>query len=474
MPINIKPCHVLVVGDLMLDKYWMGDITRISPEAPVPVVNVKNEETRVGGAGNVALNTKGLTAKTSLLGLIGQDEAGERIKALLNEHQIDHYLQQTAGVPTTTKLRVLSQRQQTIRLDFESAYHAIPKKQLLDYYSQVIADVDVVIFSDYQKGALSDITTLIEIANTHEVPVLVDPKGHDFSIYRGADLIKPNRKEFERVVGPCETQQDMIAKGQALMQAHEIAALLITLGEDGMLLIEANGESHAIPASSGELVDVTGAGDTVIATFAVAKASGKSNQVAMHLANLAAGVAVSKLGAVPVTLSQLTSAYMHAQPIPYGITEPEALAKAVQAVQAQRQRVVFTNGCFDILHAGHVSYLEKAKALGDKLIVAINSDESIKRLKGPSRPISPLMSRLKVLATLSPIDWVVVFEEDTPEALLSLIKPDVLVKGGDYTEDGIVGADIVKAYGGQVQAIQHDYLHLSSTQLINRMDVTVK
>lgn len=474
MPINIKPCHVLVVGDLMLDKYWMGDITRISPEAPVPVVNVKKEETRIGGAGNVALNTKALTAKTSLLGLIGQDEAGERIKALLNEQQIDHYLQQTAEVPTTTKLRVLSQRQQTIRLDFESAHHVISKKQLLDYYSQVIADVDVVIFSDYQKGALSDITTLIEIANTQQVPVLVDPKGHDFSIYRGADLIKPNRKEFEWVVGPCETQQDMIEKGQALIQAHEIAALLITLGEDGMLLIEANGETHAIPASSGELVDVTGAGDTVIATFAVAKASGKSNPVAMHLANLAAGVAVSRLGAVPVTLSQLTSAYMHAQPIAYGITEPKELAKAVQAVQAQGQRVVFTNGCFDILHAGHVSYLEKAKALGDKLIVAINSDESIKRLKGPSRPISPLLSRLKVLATLRPIDWVVVFEEDTPEALLSLIKPDVLVKGGDYTEDGIVGAEIVKAYGGHVQAIQHDYLHLSSTQLINRMDVTVK
>jgi D-beta-D-heptose 7-phosphate kinase/D-beta-D-heptose 1-phosphate adenosyltransferase len=469
MSLNLTSPNIVVVGDLMLDKYWSGGTNRTSPEAPVIVVNVKEESFRIGGAGNVALNCQALGANTTILGIIGQDSAGRTLKSELKAKNISHFLQEEATLETITKLRVLSQKQQAIRLDFEQSYQDCAKTLLNEQYKAALEKTDIVILSDYHKGTLSDPQTLIQLAKAQNIPVLVDPKGQDFSRYRGASLIKPNRKEFELIVGPCANQSDLIEKGRALIDSLNIETLLLTLGEEGMLLIEANGEVGHVPSSSKELVDVTGAGDTVIASFAIAKASNKGHLASMHLANLAASIAVSRSGTAAVSLNDLKRAYLKDRTLAPGVASAKAVADAVHALKEQGKKVVFTNGCFDVLHAGHIAYLKKAKALGDKLIVGLNSDASIKRLKGSNRPVSPEESRLEVLASLRFVDWVVLFEEDTPENLLRLIKPSLLVKGGDYSQDDIVGAEIVLADGGEVMPIKHDFLHLSSTQIINRM-----
>lgn len=468
MPLNFSSSNILVVGDLMLDKYWSGSTHRTSPEAPVIVVNVSDEDYRVGGAGNVAINCKTLGANVSLLGLTGKDNEAACLKKHLENKGVFHYLQQTDNLKTITKLRVLSHKQQTIRLDFEDSYQDIDKATLNHYYSEALVDADVVILSDYAKGTLSDPQALIQAARKLNKPVLVDPKGNDFAKYRGASLLKPNKKEFELIVGPCKNQKQLIEKGQTLLDTLDIDTLLLTLGEEGMLLIEKSGAVGHVAANSKELIDVTGAGDTVIATFANAIASGKSHLAAMHIANLAAGIAVSKSGTAEVTLNELNLAYLEERSFEHGITTAQKLKLTVNQLKAQGKKVVFTNGCFDLLHAGHIAYLKKAKALGDKLIVAINSDASIKRLKGESRPVSPQESRVEVLAALRFVDWVIVFDEDTPENLLRLLEPSILVKGGDYSIDGVVGASLVQAYGGEVKVLKHDFLHMSSSNLIAR------
>jgi D-beta-D-heptose 7-phosphate kinase/D-beta-D-heptose 1-phosphate adenosyltransferase len=469
MPQKFKHSKVLIVGDVMLDRYWSGSTSRISPEAPVMVVNVKDQKETVGGAANVALNIAALEGKATLIGMIGNDDAGQKVDALLEHDHIDHYLQKSDRHPTITKLRVLSQRQQMIRLDFEESFKDVAKTETLKQFEKALPDADLVILSDYNKGTLSDPQALIQLARNHNKPVLIDPKGHDFSKYRGASLIKPNQKEFEAVVGECPTEAIMIEKAKQQIATLDLQGMLITRGGKGMLLVMRDGTVSTAAAHSGELIDVSGAGDTVIATFALALASDYSHSAAMHLANLAASIVVAKLGTATVSNAELTKAHLGQHHTAHAILTREALAEQVKQAQTEGETVVFTNGCFDILHAGHVEYLQKAKALGDRLVVAVNDDASVSRLKGPTRPASPLESRLKVLAALEAVDWVVPFNEDTPENLLRLLKPDVLVKGGDYDDAGIVGHEIVKNYGGKVLPIKHDYLHISSTKIIDKM-----
>ena len=311
----------------------------------------------------------------------------------------------------------------------------------------------MLILSDYGKGAVANHQALIQAAKQQGVAVLVVPKGTDFSIYQGATLLTPNLAEFEAIVGPCQDEHQLVAKGAELMQALDLEALLVTRGEQGMTLLRPQLPALHLPAKAREVFDVTGAGDTVISTLAAALAADESLPKAMVLANIAAGIVVAKLGTATVSAPELRRALQRENGAGRGVLSLQQLQAAVEDAKAQGEKVVFTNGCFDILHAGHVTYLEQARAQGDRLVVAINGDASVTRLKGPGRPINAVDRRMAVLAGLGAVDWVVSFNEDTPENLLRLLKPDVLVKGGDYAVDQVVGAEIVRANGGEVKVL---------------------
>src|SRR3990167_3103390 len=467
---DFSKARLLVVGDVMLDRYFFGDTKRISPEAPIPIVTVTHRDHRPGGAGNVALNIASLGGKVTLLGITGNDEAAHILAQQLEAATVTpHFLMQD-NLSTIIKLRVISQHQQLIRLDFEAPLEAIDPNQLLDKFQQALSQTDLVILSDYSKGTLSRPGAFIELARKANVPVLVDPKSTDFNVYQYATIVTPNFKEFEAVVGRCENEQTIYKKGQALLETHHFKALLITRGEDGMTWIEKNHTAH-IPAYAREIFDVTGAGDTVIATLGLAIAAGLDGVQSATLANLAASLVVNKLGAATVTLPELTAALTGKTNFATGILNEEQLIRAVKEVQAQGKKVVFTNGCFDIIHAGHVASLQLAKQLGDYLIVAVNADESVRKLKGQNRPINHLEHRMKVLAGFDAVDWVIPFKDETPERLLKLIHPDVLAKGGDYTIDQVVGADIVRAYGGLVRIVTHD-ITTSSSSILEQLNTS--
>ena len=463
---HFNQASILVVGDIMLDRYWFGDTSRISPEAPVPIVRVDHIDHRPGGAANVALNIAALGAKTILLGMTGKDEAAHILQQQLSAASITHDLCQLDSFSTIIKLRVISRHQQLIRMDFESPLISAEKDLLLKKFQTHLNKVNLVILSDYKKGTLSHPQAFIELARAANIPVLVDPKGNDFTIYKHANIITPNFKEFEAIVGHCRNEQEIIEKGRALLQQYHIHTLLITRGEHGMTLIQKNDMLH-LPAYAREVLDVTGAGDSVISTIGAAMASGMELPQAMSLANLAASIAVGKLGAAIVSSPELQAALTGKTNLVNGIVNKEQLLQAVIAARSQGKKIIFTNGCFDILHAGHVICLQMAKQLGDCLIVAVNTDESISALKGPNRPINHLEHRMTVLAGLGVVDWVVPFSEATPENLLHLIKPDVLVKGGEYQINQVVGADIVHAYGGDVRIIGDKIS--SSSSIINRI-----
>lgn len=458
---------VLVIGDVMLDRYWFGDTARISPEAPVPVVKINNIDNRPGGAGNVALNMAALGTNVILLGITGKDEAAKTLIQQLTAASVLHDFCSLDTLSTIIKMRVISRHQQLLRLDFEENFFAAKKDYLIDRYQAYLSKADLVVLSDYKKGTLSDPQAFIQLARKANVPVLVDPKGTDFSIYRNATIITPNFKEFEAIVGACQTEQDIIDKGHNLLKAYNIASLLVTRGEDGITLIEEHNTLH-FPAYAREVFDVTGAGDTVMAVLGSAFAAGENLINATALANLAASLVVGKLGAATVSTPELQVALTGKTSFATGIVNEEQLLRATKEVRAQKKRIVFTNGCFDIIHAGHVTSLQMAKQLGDYLIVAVNTDESIRKIKGPSRPINNLEHRMTVLAGLGVVDWVVPFPDDTPERLLRLYKPDMLVKGGDYRLDQVVGADIVRAYGGEVRVMNHN-IKTSSSAILNRM-----
>jgi len=456
--------QVLVVGDLMLDRYWYGSTSRISPEAPVPVVKVGQREDRIGGAGNVALNIASLGGGASLIAVVGKDEAAEALSLRLHAAGIHCDFQVSEARPTITKLRIISRSQQLLRLDFEDAFGNEDTTLFEEKTRSLLDRVGALVLSDYAKGGLGDPQPLISAARQQGIPVLVDPKGTEFSRYRGATLMTPNLHEFEGVVGACSSEHELVQKGQALMQQLELDALLVTRGEHGMTLIRPGQPELHLPARAREVFDVTGAGDTVISVLAASLAAGESLPEAVALANIAASIVVAKLGTATVSGPELRRAIQQDQGSERGVLTPEQLAIDLEDARAHGEKIVFTNGCFDILHAGHVGYLEQARKLGDRLIVAVNGDGSVSRLKGEGRPINPLERRMAVLAGLEAVDWVTFFDEDTPRELLRLLKPDILVKGGDYDKKSVVGWEIVESYGGEVKPL--DFLDDHSTTAI--------
>jgi D-beta-D-heptose 7-phosphate kinase / D-beta-D-heptose 1-phosphate adenosyltransferase len=450
---GFSQARILVVGDVMLDRYWHGGTSRISPEAPVPIVKVEQSEDRPGGAGNVALNITALGAAASLVGITGKDEAAESLEASLTAVGVNCDFSQSPDQPTITKLRVISRHQQLLRMDFEEAFGMECSVAIQNKVSESIGDHGAMVLSDYAKGVLHDPQPMIKAANAANIPVLVDPKGSDFERYRGATLLTPNLSEFEAVVGPCEHEQDLVDKGEVLMERLDLQALLITRGEHGMTLLRPGKEEFHLPARAREVFDVTGAGDTVISVVAAALAAGEALPQAVALANIAASIVVGKLGTAAISAPELRRAVQIDQGSERGVVSREQLMMALADAREHGEKVIMTNGCFDIIHAGHVSYLEKARELGDRLIVAINNDDSVRRLKGAGRPINPEDRRMAVLAGLESVDWVVSFDEDTPENLLHDLKPDMLVKGGDYDYKGVVGWAIVESYGGEVKVL---------------------
>jgi D-beta-D-heptose 7-phosphate kinase/D-beta-D-heptose 1-phosphate adenosyltransferase len=464
---DFSRARLLVAGDLMLDRYWSGATGRISPEAPVPVVRVDGEEVRPGGAGNVALNAAALGSAVRLLGFSGDDAEADALSRSLSAGGVACRFLREPDIRTLVKLRVLSRHQQLIRLDFEDGFGACDTAALGQGFVEELASVDAVVLSDYGKGTLAEVPDLIARARDAGKPVLVDPKGTDFRRYRGATAITPNRAEFEAVAGPCHTDAELAAKAEALRADLALEALLVTRGERGMTLVRDGAEPAHIATRAREVFDVTGAGDTVIATLAAALAGGEAWEHAVALANLAAGVVVGRLGTVSVTPAELRRAHLAEQGGPKVLGEEELLTALTDA-RAHGERVVMTNGCFDLLHAGHVAYLQEAAGLGDRLMVAVNDDASVARLKGEGRPVTPLADRMAVLAGLAAVDWVVAFSEDTPERLIRAVAPDCLVKGGDYRPEAIAGYDAVTATGGEVVVLPFR-AGRSSTQMINAM-----
>jgi D-beta-D-heptose 7-phosphate kinase/D-beta-D-heptose 1-phosphate adenosyltransferase len=452
--------RVLVAGDVILDRYVHGVSERISPEAPVPVVRVTGSEERPGGAANVAMNIRSLGVAVQLTGITGADDAAAALQRILTAAGVRCRFVAREGAATITKVRVISQHQQLLRLDHESDPGATDA--LVQQYVQLLAGSTVVVLSDYAKGALAEVGAMIAAATAQRIPVLVDPKGTDFSRYRGATLLTPNQREFEAVAGRWRDESDLEARARSLCAHLGLAALLVTRGERGMTLIEAQRrDALQLAARAHEVFDVTGAGDTVIGVIAAALASGYPLPQAVEYANVAAGKVVEKLGTATVALDELNAALAPpgaAHRVVPRAELPDVLARA----RARGERIVMTNGCFDLLHPGHVGYLEQARALGDRLLVAVNSDASVARLKGPGRPVSPLASRMRLLSALACVDWVTPFDEDTPAALIGTVRPDVLVKGGDYTPAQVAGADIVLGYGGRVEILPFQGGHSSS------------
>ncbi len=454
---NIK---VLIVGDLMLDRYWHGSTKRISPEAPVPVVKVEQSEERPGGAGNVALNIASLGGSASLLGVTGNDEAADLLKARLQANQVSCDIISLNDFTTITKLRVISRHQQLIRLDFEEHSYQFEPQLLLEHFQQQLQQHNVIVLSDYDKGTLQNAQQFIQLAKSLNKKVIADPKGQDFSKYQGAYLLTPNMSEFEAIVGYCENDDVLVEKAHTLREKLDIHALLITRSEKGMSLIDNLGHHH-LPTQAHDVFDVTGAGDTVVAVTALAIAAGMSLMDAVQLANIAASIVIAKLGTATVNTKELNTALREMTTLQRGIVDEEHLLSLISDAQEHGEKVIMTNGCFDILHAGHVAYLQQAKKLGDRLVVAVNDDASIKRLKGEERPVNTMERRMQVLAGLSCVDWVVGFYEDTPTRLICRLQPDVLVKGGDNDPQLIPGGDCVRENGGQVLVM--DYLDNCST-----------
>ena len=436
----------------MLDRYWHGPARRVSPEAPVPVVDVEHTEDCPGGAANVALNVRGLGAQCTLLGCVGDDARGETLKRKLNASGVCEDLIVSPDTSTTLKLRIVSRQQQLLRTDFEQPTSAWLARKLAMQVPSQLEHADALIIADYDKGAVPDPQAIIEAARRVDVPVVVDPKAKPLRAYAGAAVLKPNEREFAAATGAWRDQAELGERAAALCADLDIGALVITHGAGGMSVATSEGYHH-LPARPVEVFDVTGAGDTAAAVLGIASALGWPVLDGARLANIAASIAVGKAGTAAVSGPELALAANRHSLADRGILSRDQLALATKAAAAAGEKLVFTNGCFDILHAGHVRYLEEARALGDRLIVAVNDDASVARLKGPGRPVNGLDRRLRVLAGLESVDWAVPFHEDTPNALLELVRPQVLAKGGDYQPHEVVGADFVRSYGGSVRVL---------------------
>jgi D-beta-D-heptose 7-phosphate kinase/D-beta-D-heptose 1-phosphate adenosyltransferase len=458
--------NVTVIGDVMLDRFWSGGSRRISPEAPVPVVNVMSQEDRAGGAGNVAVNLANLGIDVSLVGLCGEDDHARALRACVEATGVRWNVMPCGG-ETIVKLRVLSRNQQLLRMDFESPLASYGNDLFVGYARQHLADADLVVFSDYAKGSLSMVDRLLEVCREMGKPTLVDPKGLDFERYRGATVLTPNLAELEAIVGPCNDETALLEKTETLRVSLDVQAILVTRSEAGMTLIQAGSPPQHLAASAREVYDVTGAGDTVIAVMAGCLSAGLPLSESARFANQAAGIVVAKLGTASVTPAELR-AIPTSEPRPSnktGVMSESDLLVEIEQAKLTGQRVVMTNGCFDILHPGHVSYLQQASAQGDLLVVAVNDDDSVRRLKGPSRPVNPTADRMAILAALACVEFVVPFSEDTPVRLIEAVAPDVLVKGGDYKVEEIAGHESVLARGGRVITLDFVEGHSTSGML---------
>ena len=449
--------RVLIVGDLILDRYVSGEVSRISPEAPIPVLAARSTDERLGGAGNVAANLRSVEAEVELVGVVGDDALGTGLLGLLEKIGVEvSGCVRDATRPTTEKTRMVSGVQQLMRVDWERASDVgdAVADRLLDGMPERVARAGAVVLSDYGKGALPPrvISGVIAAARAAGVPCLVDPKGTDYSRYRGATLVTPNRKEAEEALGrKIASLDELPAAGLELMEAADLAATLITLGAEGIFHMERTGAWGRIPTVARQVFDVTGAGDTVIALLALGFAGGLELAQAVGLANAAAGIVVGRRGAASVTRAELRVALGERLERRGKVIRAEAeLDAQLQEWRNEGKRIVFTNGCFDILHAGHVKYLQFARSKGDVLLVGVNSDESVRRLKGPSRPVNQSDDRMVVLAAMEMVDAVVQFEDDTPLEVIERVTPDVLVKGEDWAEKGVVGREWVEDHGGQV------------------------
>jgi len=446
---KIKP-KILVIGDLMIDKYLWGDCNRISPEAPVQIINVKKETKVLGGAGNVVHNLKTLDANVEVLSVIGGCEISKELKGLFADINLktDYLIEQKDRV-TSKKTRIISSHQQVIRYDIESQedISSSSEEELLKIYQTILDEFDIVILSDYGKGVLTESITrqIIDIANLKNIKVIVDPKGSDYSKYTSAYLLTPNKKEASEATGIAIQDEGSLKLALKILKDFcNLSISLITLSEDGIAIFDNEFKSH--PTFAREVFDVTGAGDTVIASLGYALAAGKDIDSAIFFANLAAGVVVGKIGSATTSFEEIIryESSLRISDCDESIRSLEDISGVINSLKKSNKKIIFTNGCFDILHVGHVKYLEKAKKLGDILIVGINSDNSVKKLKGDKRPINNLYDRSCVLASLNSVDFVIPFEEETPIKLIEAIVPDILVKGGDYKGKQVIGEDIVK------------------------------
>ena len=465
---DFSKVRILVVGDAILDRYIHGETARISREAPVPVVLTHSIEERTGGAANTAANTTALGTQTTLISFIGRDPEGENLRKLLAAKGIQAELIESKNAETIVKSRILSKNQQLLRLDSQRGWYSDAElAQLFDCYESCLDQVDVVVLSDYALGTMQQAQNLITAANKANKPIFVDPRQRNFFCYKGATVLTPNYAEFQTIVGPCDNISDLEKLGLKLKEDLSLDALLVTRGEDGMSLLEDNEHIHHLHAQAREVYDVTGAGDTVIAVIATAYGAGLPLSEAMHLANKAAGLVVAKSGTATVDCEELQFS-LHREARTKVIYDLDDLLKKVEQARNNGMRIVMTNGCFDILHAGHIHTLRQTASLGDCLIVAINDDNSVRQLKGESRPVNNLTQRLSVLAELYMIDWLIPFSELTPRALIEAISPDVLTKGGDYEAEELDGYQHIITHGGQVVIL--DYVEgLSTTALIKKM-----
>ena len=464
----LSKSNIVVFGDVMLDRYVSGSVDRVSPEAPVPVLKPIKEEIRLGGAANVALNLSILGSKVSLIGIYGKDSSSAQILKLLKENKIKSELVKSS-LPTITKLRLLSSKQQLLRVDNEEEFTKDDWSSVKERFDKSISlkSNNLLIISDYGKGTLQDIPAVIRKAKKLNKTVLVDPKGDNFSKYKGADVITPNFSEFIGEVGPVKSEREITTKAKSLIKSLNLGALLVTRGSEGMTLF--NKEKGKVvrsdfPTQAKEVFDVSGAGDTVIASLAAALSAGFDMSSAVKLANIAAGIVVGKSGTATASLSEIEPHFSGEELI----SSLSEVKKRSSILKQDRKRVVFTNGCFDILHAGHVHYLEEAKKLGEELVVGLNSDSSVKSLKGKGRPVNNLEQRAKVLSSLQCVDKVVSFSDETPLKLIKAIKPDVLVKGGDYKVKDVVGYKEIKSWRGVVKIIPL-VPGLSTTKIIQKL-----
>ena len=470
---------VLVVGDLMLDRYILGEVDRISPEAPVPVLRHAQRYERPGGAANVAMNLAGLGCQTLLAGFWGNDTEQRELAAALEGSKIDTTGIVSTALPTISKTRILGRMQQLLRLDIESREKpsAVDQQRLLERVEGLASKVHAVVLSDYAKGALSTelCEAVIRVARRAGIPVLADPKSTDFSRYSGATAVCPNLNELSAATGVAAYELEaLLAAGEAQRREHDLTYLTLTMSEKGIRVLSDGGGFHS-PARAREVYDVSGAGDTVIATMAACLAAGLKIDTAAELANLAAGIVVGKIGTVPIARQELIVVLTPSSGIKAAekILDWERVEKRVAEWRAAGETIVFTNGCFDLLHVGHITLLEDCRRFGSKLVLGLNTDRSVSRLKGPSRPIVSENERARVMAALASVDAVVLFDEETPLALIKALKPNVLVKGGDYTVETVVGHEDVIANGGRVEIVP-TVEGFSTTNIVKKLTVEVR